>query len=127
MKSKQEIVDGLRGFTSSTPLHSVDQHPGMAMTPGVKWLVESADCLWLVDRISVAQHLKSIKKRLTGLQFWSFARDGIGGGRLNLTTRGGSKSPVIEESIKCVDFPLDNIQLIVSNKVILLPGEYLHK
>jgi hypothetical protein len=130
MKPAQEIEQALSQFYGTEGYTRVSIFPLLA-TNGVTWLMEAAECGWLVDEIGAAQRLlkrTAYAEMLDGIQFWTLKKEGT---KATLICEADTGKVAYEKDILFTDFPLDEIKLYVgpvgehqNGRVILLPSEY---
>src|SRR5690606_36416855 len=107
--------------------------PSVIFTPGVKFLIERADALWLLDCISEAYitfHMMmaiAADPRLETLQFWRL--DVKPDHSAVLTARADcDASPFIYQEIPDTDFPLESVEIWSGFDgrywTLFLPSEY---
>jgi hypothetical protein len=118
------IREELKMFRGSTEYHK-HLFPGKSpiiLTDGCKYIRDVCKAYWLFDAILSYQ----CEKVLRGINFqvWELKRL-----RVDLTWQltcreDTGKKPLIIQSIKFSDFPLDYIKILVIDKVAILPSEY---
>jgi hypothetical protein len=89
-------------------------------TSGVQYLAEHGGAYWLVDKVATLQ--LDPKVRAEEFQVWKLTTREDG--RATLTCDDGNGRIVHSEEIDWTDFPLDQVTLYFTDKVILLPSEY---
>jgi len=88
---------------------------GLMYTDGIKYLVENADCYWLIDAIA------SYRKKQP-FQLWELK---VKDGKAVLTMKEDTNTPVlVKQEIPYTDFPLDEIKLYLIDGILLLTSEY---
>lgn len=90
-------------------------------TDGVKFMAEQAGAFWLIDEVAINQMLPKVKAE--EFQVWTLKTDldrkyGV------LTCDDGNGNVVFTKEIHFTDFPLPEIKLYFTDRVILLPSEY---
>jgi hypothetical protein len=88
-------------------------------TDGVKYLAETANAYWLIDKVATNQLEAKIRRE--EFQCWKLK---VKDNTAILTCDDGNDNIVHREEITYTDFPLDEVALWVSHNVILLPSEY---
>ena len=106
-KSKQEILEGLAQCTCTEGYHYNGIHgKNFVYTDGVKYLLEAAQCYWLLDAIFSY-------RRTEDFQLWSLK---VNNGKAVLTMKEDSDRPnIVEQKIPYTDFPLDGIEFFAIN------------
>jgi hypothetical protein len=129
-KRALEIRNNLAHFTGTEQYYRHALMRPVLYTDGVKYLADTAESHWLVDKIASLQLEPKIGKE--PFQVWRLA---VSDGSALLTCTDGGKSTnngvadiLHSEHIPFTDFPLDEIDLWVekdgSHAVILLPDEH---
>ncbi len=89
-----------------------------AYTDGVKYLADKTGAYWLIDVI--ASHQPKVRK--IPFQVWNLTTQDAKG---HVTMREDEDQPaIVKQEIEYTDFPLKHIDLYLSEKVLMLPGEY---
>jgi hypothetical protein len=92
---------------------------GLMLTDGAKYVADSCGAFWLLDIIWSVQTIAKVKRE--AFQVYKLkVEDGVG----VVTVEDGNKNVVYKQEIPYTDFPLDEITLWMTNKVIMLPSEY---
>lgn len=112
----------LQQFTGSETIYR--HWLGILYTEGVKYLAEEAGAYWLIDAIASWQPSPQVKQdpMLQEIQFWKL--------RVNpdnsavLTCERDSDDVALTQEIEFTDFPLEEVRLYLSNRVLMLPSEY---
>ena len=118
-----QIKDGLRNFHGTEQYHRITTFGGLQATDGVAWLVENAECYWLMEDIGIYQMDRKIRgnPELQDFQVWKLTvKDSVG----TLTCEDGNDNVVLTHHVSWTDFPLPVIVIWVENKVLLLPTEH---
>ena len=93
------------------------------LTDGAKYLADSADCYWLMNKIA-AHNTKDFRTR-NPFQVWELFVSGNSG---VVRCSDGNNNDLITEDVEYTDFPISEIKLYAIDDgtwfVILLPGEY---
>jgi hypothetical protein len=122
------IPNDLGHFTGGGETHRWSVLTPMRMSEGVKYLVESAECFWLLDIIASYQSNRKMRATCGHIQFWHLVKKGERGAEVYV--QADSDQPkLITQSIEFTDFPFTaehkDIQLWVSEEgLIFLPSEY---
>jgi hypothetical protein len=117
---KKELIV-FRG-TSRYHRHLFPGKSPIAITDGCKYVRDELNANWLFDAILKYQDEPLLKK--VNFQIWEFRQL-----RKDLTwlltcKEDTDKKPLISQSIKFSDFPLDYIRIWVIGSIALLPTEY---
>jgi hypothetical protein len=117
---KEELKD-FRG-TEDYHKHLFPGRSPILLTDGCHYLREVCNAYWLFDSILLYQDHKALKD--VRFQIWELKQL-----RVDLTWQltcspDTGEKPLIRQSIKFSDFPLDYIKIWVIDKVALLPSEY---
>ena len=92
-------------------------------TDGAKYLADSADCYWLMNKIA-AHNTKDFRTR-NPFQVWELFVSGNSG---VVRCSDGNSNDLVTEDVEYTDFPISEIKLYAIDDgtwfVILLPGEY---
>lgn len=120
MKSRTEIMDIISNAHSSEAYHKFSLMPGFPVaTDGVIALAEAAGCYWFLDIIGSYQTKEKLDP---DFQVW----------RLEVNLKDSTAvvygyndtELIISQEIPYTDFPLAEVKLYLTDKVILLPKEY---
>lgn len=95
---------------------------GLRYTDGVNYLIESVNCQWLIDMIVELQTECLEYSSLAHYQFWTLKKDEQKNWILKCDIDIGNNA--FTKKIETCDFPLDEICVNVSDKVMYLPSEY---
>ena len=117
---QQKIQSGLAYFTGTQNWYK--HWLGLLYTDGIKYLVEEAQCYWLIDAIASYQTRKFLQDEdLRDFQIWRLeVKDNAG----TLICERDTDNEVLRQTIPYTDFPLAEIKLYLSQKVLMLPSEY---
>jgi hypothetical protein len=89
VKIREEIRSGLKEFRGSEKVHRL--YGGVVCTDGVRWLMDAADCWWLISIICSYQN-EEVIQHFGGYQFWNFTfQDNAG----VVTARADSDKPIL--------------------------------
>ncbi|MBW4422556.1 MAG: hypothetical protein KME13_25645 [Myxacorys californica WJT36-NPBG1] len=133
MKTKAEKIGALaelHRFTGTLGYYrySPQLFPNVVLTDGVRFLVETAQCYWLVDAIAAIQSDPTVcnHPQLAELQFWTLLVDE--NESATLLCEWESDEVVYTQKIEWADFPLPQQRIWVAIEenciVIMLPSEY---
>ena len=114
-------MNALAGFTSSEFFfkHSIGS---FIYTEGIKYLAENARCYWLLDVIGSYQHLNKVKH--VPFQLWELTvNEDQTALAVMKNMREVGMPVIIKQEIPYTDFPLDHIQLYLTDQVLMLPSE----
>jgi hypothetical protein len=127
--------DDLEQFTGTSKCHPVSGC-SFVITDGVKFLMQRGNAGWLVDRICLFQRdlLSNPRKQgyqevLQGCQVWRLWVNPDRSASLSCSSGDSVSLPspncvVFAEDIPSTDFPLEEIELFLSDRVLSLPNEY---
>lgn len=111
----------LRQFSGSETWyrHGLVRH--ILYTEGAQYVAEQGGAYWLLDEIALAQ---KAGREVAGEPFQLWTLEVRKDRTALLTCEDGNGNPVLRKQIEYTDFPLDRIQLYLTNNTILLPSEY---
>jgi hypothetical protein len=89
-------------------------------TDGVHYLAETANAYWLIDAVVSHQHTPSV--RVETFQAWELKRNADESWTLWATD--GNDKCIAMQPIEYSDFPLSTIKLFLTDRCLMLPGEY---
>ena len=115
--NKQEIESNLAQFTGTEHYY---KHflGGLLLTDGAKFIAELG-AYWLMDIIgSIQNHPKIRNEEFLTIKLV------VKNDKAVFTAEDGDLNVLYSQKISYTDFPLDEIKLFVSNKVVMLPSEY---
>ncbi len=92
-------------------------------TDGIKYLVDNADALWLLDAIASYQPDLLKDLMLQEFQLWKLTVN-VEAKTAKLICERDTDDVVVTQDIEYTDFPLPEIQLFLIEKVLLLPSEH---
>lgn len=116
MLPKEEIERNLPQFTGTEYWYKYAH--GFSLTDGVKYLIDSAQCAWLINILISAQpELKYGKKPYMQVLLFDKAT-------MMVTIEDGNHNVLYQQKIKSTDFPLDEIEVWLEGEVLLLPSEH---
>lgn len=116
--TNQELKNNLAQFHGTEQWYRIPLSD-IIYTDGVKYLVDTAECWWLVTNIASQQHRQELKD--TPFQVWKLKKDG---NSAMLICEDGNDNIVFKTFIMYTDFPLDTIKLFLTDNVLMLPSEY---
>jgi len=118
-----ELQNGLAGFYGTGQYHRLSPFGGLSATDGVAFLVENAECFWLMDEIGIAQkHFKiRANPKLQEMQVWKLT---VKDKTAVLACEDGDDHVVMTKRIPYTDFPLPEITIWIEGNVMLLPQEH---
>lgn len=88
-------------------------------TDGIKYIADKAQAYWLLDAIGSYQ--LSDKVRMIPFQVWKLS---VKNNKAILSMSDDNKNLIISQNISYTDFPLEEIEVWLIDKVLILPGEY---
>lgn len=117
-----EILENLQHFTGSTLYHRYQIGRGLEIkfTEGIYYLVEKANCYWLLDVIMSWQYNAEVRNNT--FQVWRLKKSNNNSAIITCTD--GNKNLLTKQYIQFTDFPLEEIEAWYVDGVCLLPGEY---
>jgi hypothetical protein len=138
MKSASQIRETLPHFCGTEEYHwfglgRPEDGYGLKMTDGILYLLNSADCFWLLSAILSYQHERRVKN--LGIQFWrlkvwdetitdDYELSDQTKRRGRLTLYRDTNKPVLWQDIEFTNFPLPEIDVWVADGVAMLRSEY---
>jgi hypothetical protein len=111
----------LSQFTGSEQWYRHGLVRDVLFTDGAKHVADAGGAYWLLDEIALAQRSS---KRVAGEEFQVWKLTVKADKTAKLTCDDGNGIGVFTKAIAFTDFPLEEIALYYTNKVILLPSEY---
>ncbi|MBD6620954.1 hypothetical protein FNW02_35815 [Komarekiella sp. 'clone 1'] len=120
VKTAEELIADLEQFTGSEVVyrHSLGM---LRYTEGVKYLAQATRCYWLLDAIGSYQHRLGSNARLREFQVWRLVVKDESG---TLICEEDTDKEVLRQQIEYTNFPLSEITLYLTQKVLMLPSEY---
>lgn len=120
MENKDTIKKNLAHFHGSENIY---KNPGWRFkyTEGVRYLINAAECYWLLDLININQN------KIDKDEFQSWTLERTGDSIFSLVGQSEDGYGTIKEfEIGDIwsDFPLDKIKFFYRNGVLMLPSEY---
>lgn len=119
MLSKEQIKSDLNYFTGSETFYQY--YPNVIVTEGVQYLIENANCEWLVNLVHSYQIIEEVRKEVFQVFDLKCDLENFTG---KVICTDGNENCLMEQNIPFTDFPLDKIRLYYTNKTLLLPSEY---
>jgi hypothetical protein len=113
--------DVLRQFIGTECWYRHSLARNVLYTDGARHVAEHGGAYWLLDEIALAQNAVP-EVSAEGFQVWTLkvAEDRTA----TLTCEDGDLREVYRKELTYTDFPIPEIRLWFTNKVILLPSEY---
>ena len=125
---KMKTIPDLSQFYGTTYYYKASAFSNLSMTDGVKHVVESVGCYWLIDVIASVQNRPKVRSNKNFIIWTITSKDNKGVVRgYQDTEEDGSYSYskcVYTQIIKYTDFPEGKFELYQVNDVLLLKGEY---
>ncbi|MBD6621164.1 hypothetical protein FNW02_37085 [Komarekiella sp. 'clone 1'] len=119
-KTAEELIADLERYTGSEVVYR--RSLGMLRyTEKVKYLAQATQCYWLLDAIGSYQHRLQSNPRLQEFQVWRLVVENESG---VLICEEDTDIEVLRQKIPYTDFPLTEITLYLTQKVLMLPSEY---
>lgn len=112
-----KIEEELASFTGTENYYR--HWMGLLYTDGVNFLVEKANCYWLLDAVVSYQHELNNKR----FQIWKLEKKEDSSAVLTMQEDEGAPI-LIEQKIPYTNFPLESVVLWLENGVIYLPSEH---
>jgi hypothetical protein len=120
MESAEKINAKLKQFIGSEVIYK--HRLGIGYTSGIKYLVEAAECLWLLDCIASYQTINLLSYlNLKEFQIWRLLVRETSG---VLICEWDTNLEVLRQEIPYTDFPLPDVKVYLVEKVLMLPSEY---
>ena len=120
-----EILQGLQHFSGTDMFYRIPL-TRTRFTEGIKYLVEAAECFWLVTDTSIIAKTLSKENRFITIDFKRLSEEERQ--QLNCAatiTYGDGNGTVLERHKYMVtDFPLEELRLYFIDNTLLLPSEY---
>ena len=91
---------------------------GIQYTDGVKYVAEEANAYWLIDAIA------SYQSKLKHEPFQTWTLKGNHDKSWTLSATDGNENLLVKQEIEFSDFPLNKIDLYLSDKILMLTSEY---
>jgi hypothetical protein len=108
-------------FTGSENWYRHGINRKVLFTDGAKFLADRAGAYWLLDEVALIQ---PYDKRVAAEEFQVWKLMVRPDRKATLTCDDGNGTIVFSKEIEFTDFPLDEVMLYFTNKVIHLPSEY---
>lgn len=103
------LRETLEGFTGTE--HYYKFLGGLVFTDGVKYLIEQANCFWLLTLIASYQRHCLKDKMLREMQFWTVRATAKGTAVVTCDRDKGDEA--IRQDIQTTDFPLEEVRIWV--------------
>ena len=104
-------------FRGGGPHHP--HHLGGSYSEGVRYVAEKGKAWWLVGAILSFQ--RELLARREQFQVWRLRR--LASRSVLEMTDGDSDAPLLRKDIEGMSFPLNDLELIFADGVLMLPGE----
>jgi|TARA_Y100000310_G_scaffold955_1_gene1325 hypothetical protein len=117
MLKAEQINEELPYFTGTE--HYYKYLSGLKLTDGVKFLADSCECYWFIDIIASYQSKVGNER----LQSWNLFKDNVLD-KWVVVCEDGNYKKLVRQEIGYSDFPLERIDVWVSNGVVMLKSEY---
>ena len=116
-------VAELRQFSGSENIYYLPLFRNYNYTDGVRYLAQKAEAYWLIEAIFSWQYEKVIKNNyyLQNFQIWKL--EVKEDSSAILSCYGDVEKPIASQNIAYTDFPLKEITLYLSNKILMLTTE----
>lgn len=121
MNTEKFTKADLAEFTGTEQCYRHPIFKSTLYTDGVKYVAERAGAYWFIDEIAFHQSHPLVKNE--EFQVWTLTVN-LKESTALLTCDDGNGHIIYTKQIGYTDFPLDEIKILVTDKVILLPGEY---
>jgi len=120
-KAQADLKRELAGFTGTTQYYKCSFLSKLAVTDGIQFLRNRANCYWLFD--IVASYQKQLAKYDARFQVWKVIVNDDNSAVV--TCREDSDQPeIVRKEIGYTDFLLDELEFWCIDGVILLKNEY---
>ena len=116
-----DLKTHLQHFTGTENWYRHPLFGGFSYTDGIRYLAEQAGAYWLIDQIFGFQYDNKRVKALP-FQVWDLIVNEDRSAWLICTD--GNDGRILHEKISFTDFPLPEIRLFLTDRVLLLPSEY---
>ena len=119
--TKHLTLADLRQFTGSESFYRYPLVRRVILSEGAHYVAAAGEAFWLMDEIAFRQcDTPAVKAK--EFQVWTLT---VKPDRsATLTCDNGNRRVVFSQEIPWTDFPLDQIELWVSNRTIYLPSEH---
>jgi len=119
-KNNAELLAELRQFSGSEILYYNPLFHKFRYTEGVKYLAENAHCYWLLDMIFGNQY----DLNLATHEFQTWKIQVTENHKAVINVEDGNNNILKTYNLDFTDFPLDEMTLWFTDRVLLLPSEY---
>ena len=120
MTDTQKLINELSQFNGTENWYKNPLFPGYYYTDGIQYLAEQAGAYWLIDYIFSNQSISAIRK-LT-FQAWKLDVNDDHTAKISVMDDNGAE--VYSFHLEFTDFPLKEISLWLTDRILLLPSEY---
>lgn len=111
----------LAQFTGTSQWYRHSLVRSILYTEGAQFLAEAGGAYWLLDEIAIPQ---MTEKRVAGEKFQTWRLSVRRDSTARLTCGDGRGTTIYAKEIAFTDFPLGDVTLFFTDKVIMLPSEY---
>lgn len=120
-----EIKEQLEHFTGTEMFYMIPLIR-TRFTDGLKYLVQVADCFWLVMDTSVTAKSLMEQSRFITIDYkrLSSEEQEARGWEAEIIYSDGNDNILEKHGYRVTDFPLDKLRLFFVNDTLMLPGEY---
>lgn len=120
MSQKTLTKEDLSQFTGTEQWYRHGIARNVLYTDGAKHVAESGGAYWLLDEIAFAQSIRQVAAE--AFQVWKLKVNPDHSA--TLTCDDGDSNIRFMKHIEFTDFPLEQIAIYFTDKVIMLPSEY---
>lgn len=120
MSQKTLTKEDLSQFTGTEQWYRHGIARNVLYTDGAKHVAESGGAYWLLDEIAFAQSIRQVAAE--AFQVWKLKVNPDHSA--TLTCDDGDSNIRFMKHIEFTDFPLEEIAIYFTDKVIMLPSEY---
>lgn len=120
MSQKTLTKEDLSQFTGTEQWYRHGIARNVLYTDGAKHVAESGGAYWLLDEIALAQSIRQVAAE--AFQVWKLKVNPDHSA--TLTCDDGDSNIRFMKHIEFTDFPLEEIAIYFTDKVIMLPSEY---
>lgn len=110
----------LQHFTGTENWYRYPLSPSLSYTDGVRHVARQGGAYWLIDAI-LSYQLES-KVNREPFQVWTLRV--LEDQKACLTMTDGNDTLIMRHDLEFTDFPLPEIQMYLTDKVLMLPSEY---
>lgn len=119
-----EVKKSLKEFhgTSEYHKHLYPGRPAILLTDGCKFVRDRLNACWLFD--AILSYQRDLQAKQVRFQIWELKQLRKDLSWLLTCRENKDSKPIVTQSIKYSDFPIEEIKIWLINKVALLPSEY---